>query len=71
MDTTLIIKGMHCAACEALITMELEEAGLADKVQSLTLADNNTGKLELKNVTDQDLKLVKSTINNMDPYSID
>lgn len=71
MDTTLTIKAMHCAACETLVTMEIEEAGLADKVQSLTLADNNTGKLELKNVTDEDIRMVKSTINNMDSYSVD
>lgn len=71
MNIKLKVKGMHCAACEALITMELQEAGIADKVQGLALADNNTGVLKLHDCNEEDIKLVKSIINNMDSYSID
>lgn len=71
MSTTLTIKGMHCAACEALITMELEEVGLADKIMSLRVATDNTGILELDNATDEEIQLAKSTIQKMDSYSID
>ena len=62
---------MHCAACETLVRMELEEAGLADTVLGITLTSDNTGIVELADVSDEDIDLIKSTINNMDTYSID
>ena len=71
MNTKIIVKGMHCAACETLVRMELEEAGLADTVLGITLTSDNTGIVELADVSDEDIDLIKSTINNMDTYSID
>ncbi|MGB0757385.1 MAG: hypothetical protein ACPGO5_02925 [Patescibacteria group bacterium] len=71
MSQKMIINGMYCAACEALITMELEEVGLADKVLSLTLKDNNAGELELSDVTEEEAERITKAINDMDSYSVE
>lgn len=68
--TEIMIKGMHCDACIALITMELEENGYEDKVESISLGTNNLGKVVL---TTEDIDLIskaKTIINNMENYDV-
>ncbi len=70
MNQTIIIQGMHCEACKSLITMELEEAGLEDKVKTISLQDNNMGELELDDVSEEEVERIKTAINNMGSYSV-
>ena len=67
---TLEIKGFHCQACQTLITMELEEAGLNGHINQLNASDENIGTLELKDsASAEDTKKITSIINAMGGYS--
>lgn len=70
MNAKLIVNGMHCDACVSLITMELEDAGLADHLSAITLQPENQGAVELRAVTDEQLVSARDTINNLDRYSV-
>jgi hypothetical protein len=66
----IIIKGMHCDACIALVTMELEEGGFEGEIKSVELIPDNFGKVIL--VTDEADRIseVKNIINNMENYNV-
>lgn len=66
--TKLIIKGMHCQACQSLIKMELEEKGLP--VKNIKLLGENTGEVEFADLNQNQLDLAKQTINQLADYSI-
>lgn len=52
----IIVKGMHCASCEKLIQMALDDEGI--KVKSLSY---KTGELETENGTQEQVRrIVKS-----------
>lgn len=69
MDTRIItVKGMHCNSCIALIRMELEEKGYADKIVDIRLLEDMKGEVELENVTLEDVTEVKKIINDLESY---
>ncbi len=71
MDTTLTVHGMHCQACKTLITMELEEAGLDDKVSAIEMSlDEKQGIISLTSVIEEEVQKIKDIINSFDAYSV-
>lgn len=70
MEKAIKITGMHCQACKSLISMELEENGLAQKVNSIELSSQNTGLILLSDTNDQDVEKIVSIINKMDNYQV-
>jgi len=67
---TLRVRGMHCAACVALITMELDDAGLLAEESSVALAGNNEGILTLKSDDAAARDRVQAVINALDGYTV-
>lgn len=66
MQTELIVKGVHCDACLALIKMELEDIGLLDNLLELKLdSDGNTGTLRL-DARETELAIFVEAINALD-----
>ena len=71
MDTKLIVDGMHCNACVALIKMEIEEVGLANKVKSINLMTGvDRGEIVLEDASQEEVEKIVTVINNLDSYSI-
>lgn len=71
MKKELLIQGMHCAACQALISMEIEELGLLDKILSLEIIKGDSkGKLVLDNVSEDQIEKIKIAINSLENYKI-
>ena len=66
--TKLIVKGMHCAACQSLIKMELEEKGLL--VKDIRLLGDNRGEVEFTDLNKDQLALAEQTINQLADYSV-
>jgi hypothetical protein len=67
----LTIRGMHCDACKALITMDVEDAGMSDRIKGFGEVSNNQGELLLKeDVSDEELKKLAEIINSMDNYQV-
>lgn len=66
--TKLIVKGMHCSACQSLIKMELEEKGLP--VQEVKLLAEDRGEVEFADLNEEQINLAKKTIEKMDNYSV-
>ena len=69
-ESSVVIEGMHCAACKSLITMELEESLLAEHVRNIELTGDNVGVLNLDSPDEKLLQKIKSVINNMADYRI-
>jgi len=67
----LTIEGMHCDACQKLITMELEDAGFDTAISVFRQIGENIGELELADhVTDDEINKIKEIISKMDDYTI-
>jgi len=66
---TIKVSGMHCDACKTLITMEIEELGLASKVDSIQLKEENNGTINIYDATEDELKSLVEAINNIGDYS--
>lgn len=62
---TMTIDGMTCHACESLITMDLEDAGLPAP-QSI---DNATGKMVIE-LEDDQVEAVKEAVAAGDKYTV-
>ncbi len=58
-----LIKGMHCESCKALVTMELEDAGLAAKIKTLTLLPEEQGELEMTELTADEMEQLKIAVS--------
>lgn len=68
---TLIIQGMHCDACQKLITMELDDAGFKDVIKDFRQTDKNSGELVLVDAaSEQDTQKVIEIISKMDDYTV-
>lgn len=67
---TFIVKGMHCGACEKLITMELEEVGFDALVKEVQIdGEKKEGIFHLKDgVQDEEIEKMRVIINGMDGY---
>ena len=71
MDQELLVNGMHCASCINLITMELEDAGLKDKIKKIKLLEGqNQGVVNLVDVNDEELTKATTAINNLGSYQV-
>lgn len=70
MSYTLRVKGMHCDACKALISMEIEELGFADKLQSVELTGEDMGEVNIDLNSVEDLEKVKKSINELGKYEV-
>ena len=71
MNKTLSVSGMHCQACINLITMELNDAGLKDKIKEIKLLPGqNQGVVDLVDVTDDELIKTTAAINNLGQYQV-
>lgn len=71
MSTTIKVQGMHCDACKTLVSMELEEIGLQDKVSEIMIdSKKNQGTLQLTNESQEDIDAIKKAIEGMEQYSI-
>ena len=71
METTLTVNGMHCDACVTLVKMEIEDIGLADKVQSIVLKKGeNQGEVLLRDVSSADVSKISTAINNLERYNV-
>lgn len=70
MNTQLTVVGMHCDACKALITMELEEHKLDQYVSAINLNMNETGTLEITTDDEELVKQIRSVIDGLDSYSV-
>lgn len=67
----LTVEGMHCEACKALITMELEDAGLEEYVESIKLIEGqNQGEIVLKQATEEVTSKIIELINGLENYQI-
>ncbi|MBI2990390.1 MAG: hypothetical protein HYY51_04390 [Candidatus Magasanikbacteria bacterium] len=68
----LTIRGMHCAACSKLITLELSELGLDRYLDRFELEEGNKGRLFLKeDISIEDLDKIKASVNSLKDYSVD
>ncbi|HRN69687.1 MAG TPA: hypothetical protein PLS49_00755 [Candidatus Woesebacteria bacterium] len=71
MDQKIVVKGMHCDACKALIKMEIEDLGLGDKVKEITLMEGeNVGEIQSEDISSQELENIKTAINKLDQYKV-
>jgi copper chaperone CopZ len=70
MVTKIKVKGMHCDACVKLVEMEVEEAGLQDKVGEIKLIDDNMGEITLKEKNEGEISKLRSTIDKMSNYEV-
>ena len=68
---TITVQGMHCSACEKLIRMELDDAGLESYVESVEIeSDKNKGIFHIKEDTSEEqMEKIKQIINPMEGYS--
>lgn len=72
MNKTLIVNGMHCNACVSLVKMEIEEIGLADKLESITLLEGrDKGEIALKDVDQVEIDKISTVVNNLESYSVE
>lgn len=68
---TLQIEGMHCDACKTLITMELEDAGLASSLKEFKQDGENSCVMHLQDeTTAEEINKITDIINGMDKYSV-
>lgn len=69
---TLTVKGMHCGACEKLIKMELEDAGLGALVENVEIdGEKKEGTFHFKEtIEENELGQIRSIIDGMDGYSV-
>lgn len=70
MNKQLKIKGMHCESCKALITMEIEDLNLGEKVDDIQIQEDNTGVITLSNVSEEDVEQIVNSVNSMDQYEV-
>lgn len=68
---TITVQGMHCGACEKLIRMELDDAGLGSYVEKVEIeGEEKKGVFHLKADTgDEQIEKIKQIINGMEGYS--
>ncbi len=65
----IAIQGMHCDACQKLITMELEDIGLKNLVKSFAQEEKNKGTLSLtESATEEEREKILTIINAMGDY---
>lgn len=71
MDKELKIEGMHCDACKKIITMEIEDLGLQDKLNSVDLSSEaNQGFVKLSDVREEDVEKITTAINDLGQYKV-
>ena len=64
----IIVKGMHCNACIAMITMQLEDKGLMELTKSISLIKGeNKGIVEIYS-NDQNITAIKDAIESAGEY---
>ncbi len=62
---------MHCDACQSLIKMELDDAGLAGVIDGIRQEGDNEGAIDLnEGVSQEDTKKIIEIINSMENYSV-
>ncbi|PIT86269.1 MAG: hypothetical protein COU33_04110 [Candidatus Magasanikbacteria bacterium CG10_big_fil_rev_8_21_14_0_10_43_6] len=68
---TITVQGMHCGACEKLIRMELDDAGLESFVDSVEIeSGEKKGIFCLKEgISEEQVEKIKQIINGMEGYS--
>lgn len=70
MNTTLTVNGIHCEACQKLIAMDLEDAGLSEKMTGVEMKEGNVGVVSLENVSEEEIVRIKEVINGMEGYTV-
>ena len=68
---TITVEGMHCGACEKLIRMELDDAGLEFHVEKVEIqGEAKKGVFHFKADTgDEQIEKIKQIVNSMEGYS--
>ena len=64
-NKTLSIKGMHCSSCENMIKIELEDAGLSEKIIKV-----KKGIVEFQNISEEELDSARRIINAIGQYEV-
>ncbi len=65
----ITIQGIHCDACQKLISIELEDAGLKKFVASFVQEEENLGTLSLtEEAKKEDREKILTIINAMGEY---
>lgn len=70
MNKTFVIEGMHCSACEKLITMELEEKGFVKENMSFEILGDSKGSLSIKLSSEEEIQKITNSINRMEDYTV-
>lgn len=68
---TITVQGMHCGACEKLIRMELDDAGLESYIEFVEIEPGEEkGRFRFKkDSSDEQIEKIKQIINAMEGYS--
>lgn len=68
---TITVQGMHCGACEKLIRMELDDAGIESCVEQVEVqGEAKKGLFYMKeDTTEEQIDAIKQIINGMEGYS--
>ena len=68
---TFKVAGMHCHACTKVIQMEIEDLSLEDNIVSISVDEKSQiGSIELQNVTEQEVEVIKNAIEAIGGYKV-